>query len=338
MKRDDEAVAERAGKIARAALAMPLERAVSLLKVAGEPTRLRLLALLSAGDLNVSDLTEVLGQSQPRISRHLKLLVEARLIERYQEGSWAYYRLAGNDAVALVRPVLERLDPEEEDLARDAERLAALRARHADTAAAYFARNATDWDKIRVLHAPEETVERAMREMVGETPVHSMLDLGTGTGRLLELFADLYTEALGIDSSREMLAIARARLVREGLTRARVRRGDILGTEVPRGRFDLVTMHQVLHFLDRPREAVREAVRALAPGGRLLIVDFAPHGHEFLRESQAHRRLGFPPDTVADWITDAGAAVERVETVPSDGPDGLTVVLWAARDPRLQLA
>ena len=339
---------------------LSLGRAVSLLKVAGEPTRMRVLVLLAKGDLTVSDMTSVLGQSQPRISRHLRLLNEAGLIERYQEGSWAYFRLGGGEAGAALRSVLTRLDPADPDLSRDAERLEAVRAEHAALASDYFDANAADWDRIRALHAPDETVERAMLDMVGGDHVQSMLDLGTGTGRMLELFADRIAEGLGLDSSRQMLAIARAKLAGERFRHITVRRADILSSDAPRGRFDLVTMHQVLHFLDAPARAIDEAVRFLAPGGRLLIADFAPHDHEFLRDEQAHRRLGFEPEQVADWMGRAGLAVEEVCEVPAneaaangasasgagDGAqagraeprDGLTVVLWMGRDPRRLMA
>ena len=310
--------------------ALPLDRAVGLLKVAGEPTRLRLLALLADGDLTVSDLTRVVAQSQPRISRHLKLLAEADLVERTQDGSWVHYRLARNDAVETVRALTRRLDPSDPELARDAERLAVLRAEHGEAADAFFAGVAADWDRIRALHAPEATVERTMIDMVGDGRVESMLDLGTGTGRMLELFAPLYDRALGLDSSREMLAVARAKLIEAGLTHASVRRTDITAPDVARASWHLVTMHQVLHFLDRPELAVREATRAMASGGRLLIADFAPHGHEFLRK-QAHRRLGFAPDEVRQWVEAGGARIERIEEVHPATDDGLTVLLWLAR-------
>ena len=234
--------------------------------------------------------------------------------------------------------MLEQLDAQDDDLMRDAERLAELRAEHASAAGDYFAANAGEWDRIRALHAPDDTVERAMLELVGDAPVQSMLDLGTGTGRMMELFAPIVREGLGLDSSREMLAIARAKLADRSLGHLRVQRADILATELPRDRFDLIIMHQVLHFLDAPQGAIREAVRVLAPGGRLLLVDFAPHGHDFLREEQAHRRLGFAPDTVAEWLGEAGLAVERVEEVPGDDPGGLTALLWMARDPRRLMA
>ena len=317
---------------------LALYRMVNLLKVAGEPTRMRLLTLLGHGDLTVSDMTSVLGQSQPRVSRHLRLLVEARLIERHQEGAWAYFRLARSDAALAIKPVLDQLDPNDADLARDRKRLDTVRAEHAAAASDYFAANAADWDRIRALHAPDEAVERAMLELIGDTPIQSMLDLGTGTGRMLEVFASLVREGLGLDTSREMLAIARNKLRVEGLSHLRVQRANILAADVPGERFDLVTMHQVLHFLDAPQRAIREAKRVLAPGGRLLIADFAPHNHEFLREEQAHRRLGFAPETVVDWLQGIGLSIEAIRELPSDDGDGLTVVLWLARDPRRVMA
>lgn len=315
---------------AQSKTALPLERAVALMKVAGEPTRLRLLALLADGDLTVSDLTRVLGQSQPRISRHLKLLVEAGLVDRTADGSWAYYRLARNDAVATIRAVTNRLDRADLELARDAERLATLRSEYAERADGFFAEVAADWDRIRSLHAGDETVERKLLALVGDEPFDAMLDLGTGTGRMLELFAPLYDRGLGLDSSREMLAIARAKLAEIGLTKASVRRADITGPDVARGAWDLVTMHQVLHFLERPEAAVAEAVRALRLGGRVLVIDFAQHSHEFLRD-QAHRRLGFARAEVAAWMEAEGATVDRVEDVPPASRDGLTVRVWLGR-------
>ena len=309
---------------------LPLDRAVALMKTAGEPSRLRILTLLDGGELTVSDLTRVLGQSQPRISRHLRLLAEGGLVERTQDGSWAYYRLARNDAVATLRAVTRRLDPADGELERDAERLAALRAENAEMADAFFAANAADWDRVRALQAPDEAVERLMLEMVGPDPVGTMLDLGTGTGRMLELFAPIYDRGLGLDASREMLAVARAKLARLGLTKARVRRTDITAVDVASGKWDLVTMHQVLHFLDRPASAVAEAVRSVSRSGRLLIADFAPHGHEFLR-SQAHRRLGFSTDEVGEWVEMAGGHIVRTERIEPEATDGLTVQLWLAR-------
>ena len=302
---------------------------LAALKAAGEATRLRILALLHAGEMTVSDLQRVLEQSQPRISRHLRPLTEAGLVRRSREGAWSYYRLS---AAALRHlPALARLDPADPELRADRKRLEAVRAEHAEAAAAFFASNAADWDRIRALHAPDETVEAAMLDLVGREPVGSLLDIGTGTGRMLEVFAPLYREALGMDASSEMLGIARAKLRERGMGHARVVRGDLLDPAVAPGPFDLVTMHQVLHFLDRPGEAVREAVRRLAPGGRIVIADFAPHEHEFLDREQAHLRLGFSENAVERWLRAAGAEPLATQRIPAERAEGLTVLLWLAR-------
>lgn len=321
---------------------LDVETMAELLKAVGEPTRLRILALLAKGDLTVSDLTQVLGQSQPRVSRHLRLLAEAGLVSRYQEGSWAWFRLAeGGVARAVADLVVAKLDAGAGAMMRDAGRLNAVRSERQARAADYFARNAGDWDALRTLHVPEESVEAAMLAALGRRRIDTMLDLGTGTGRLLELFAPHYRSALGIDMSREMLAVARAKLEAAGITHAAVRQGDVTAPPVDAGRFDLVTVHQVLHYLDEPQAVIAEAARALRPGGTLLIVDFAPHGLEHLRDNHAHARLGFADEQIAQWCHDAGLrfdAVETFEAAPAAGAAGLTVKLWVARDPRIQIA
>jgi ArsR family transcriptional regulator len=316
-----------------------LDDTVNLLRAAGEHTRLRLLSLLSASDLTVTDLIDILGQSQPRISRHLRLLTEAGLLERYQEGAWAYFRAADEGTPSrLIGDILSAIDAADPQLARDRERLDAVRKRRADEALDYFSRNAAAWDEQRKLHVEEARVEAAMLDLVGKRPVQAMLDLGTGTGRLLELFAPVYVRATGVDASREMLAVARANLDRAGLSRVPVRQGDIYMLPTPAGHFDLVTLHQVLHFLDDPAAAVREAARALAPGGRLLVADFAPHELEFLREQHQHRRLGFSHEQIAGWLADCGLEVERIVDLSPQKGGKLTVTLWLAKDRRILMA
>lgn len=202
---------------------------VELLKAAGEPTRLRLLTLLASGDLTVTDLTEILGQSQPRISRHLKLLAEADLIDRYQEGAWAYFRLKQEGAGAeLVRVLLDAAEASDPVLQRDRDRLTAVKRARAERAQAYFSRNASEWDELRRLHVNDADVEAALLRVVGTEAVDSMLDLGTGTGRILQLLSPRYRRAIGIDASRDMLAVARSNLDKEGILSASVRHGDIL--------------------------------------------------------------------------------------------------------------
>jgi ArsR family transcriptional regulator len=314
---------------------------VALLRAAGEPTRFRILRLLAAGDLTVKDLTTILGQSQPRISRHLKLLVEAGLIDRFPEGAWAYYRPSETLAARELSAVLERLiDPTDRAIARDAERLALLRRDHAEEAAVFFARHAGEWDRIRSLHIDERLVDTAILDSVGPQPVEQYLDLGTGTGRLLELLDGRYARGLGVDLSHDMLAAARAELAARGIKAAQLRHGDLYALQVPEAAFDLVTLHQVLHYLDEPARAIREAARVMRPGGRLIVVDFAPHGLEFLREDQAHRRLGFAHSEIARAMEQAGLTIRTIRDLPPPEGEGnaqkkLTVTLWVGEASRL---
>ena len=309
------------------------------LKAAGEPTRLRILTLLAEAELTVSDLTEILRQSQPRLSRHLRLLTEAGLVDRFREGSWAFFRLGERGGTAdFARALIGRLKTDDVIVGRDRERLAAVRTSRAAAAQNYFRRHAAEWDRIRRLHVADAAVEAAIRAALADKPIRSLLDLGTGTGRMLELFGPDSERGLGLDLSLDMLALARARLDRAGLKHCSVRHGDIYDLALPRDSFDVVIIHQVLHFLDDSARAIAEAASVLRPGGRLLVVDFAPHDLEFLREEHAHRRLGFAAETVTQWLEAAGLDVLRQETLPP-GPQGkIAVSLWLARDPRIVLA
>jgi len=324
-----------AAEAAQAGELAGLDGLLAGLRAGGDPTRLRLLVLLARGDLNVKDLTQILGQSQPRISRHLKLLTEAGLIDRFREGSWVFFRLAetGPEA-ALARHIVVLLRPDEPVIARDLERLAAVKAERAQVAARYFRDQAADWDRLRALHVDEGEVESAMLAALGAGPFERMLDIGTGTGRVLELLAPRIARGVGVDSSHEMLSFARAKLERGGFDHCQVRHGDLFNLPFEAGSFDVVTIHQVLHYLDDPAAAIGEAARMLGPGGVLLIVDFAPHELEFLREEQAHRRLGFSSEQMAPWIGEAGLVLEaetRLSRPDSGGKPGLTVLLWLAR-------
>lgn len=314
---------------------------VDALKAVAEPTRLRLVLLLARSDLTVSELTTILGQSQPRISRHLKLLVESGVLARYQEGAWAYFRVSDDaSVVGLVRSLLSWADEADSTIARDGERLEAVRAERARRAADYFARNAGSWDRIRALHAADADVEQALLAALGSKRIGTLLDIGTGTGRILELLAPRCERAVGIDASREMLAIARAKLDAADIANAQVRQGDVYHLPVERQAFDLVTVHQVLHYLDDPQAAIAEAARAVAPGGRLAIVDFAPHELEFLRAEHAHLRLGFSDATLAGYLEEAGLELVGIDHLVSSGGETgeLTVTICIAKDPRLLVA
>lgn len=315
-----------------------LKPALAALNAAGEGTRLRLLALLSQSELTVSEVVTILGQSQPRVSRHLKLLVEAGLVERRREGAWAFFRLSpGAGAGALARDIAAWLDPRDPVLAEDQARLAEVRHSRAENAARYFAAHAAEWDDIRSLHAPEALVEQAMRETVGDKPARCVVDIGTGAGRMLELFAPLAERAIGVDLSTAMLAVARGRLEETGLRNVQLRQGDIYALPIERNSIDLAIMHQVLHYLDDPARALREAARVLAPGGRLLVVDFAPHQEEALRDKHAHRRLGFSENEIVSLLAQAGLETILHRELAPDSREGakLTVSLWLARDPRV---
>jgi ubiquinone/menaquinone biosynthesis C-methylase UbiE/DNA-binding transcriptional ArsR family regulator len=315
-------------------LVMEIEKTASLddlvaaLRAVAEPSRLRLLALCAHGELTVSELAQILGQSQPRVSRHLKLLCEAGLLDRFREGSWVFYRLrAGGAAAALSRHLVAACDESDETVALDLQRLAAIKRQRAETAAAYFRDNAARWHQIRSLYVDEREVEVALRDIVAAAAPHDLLDIGTGTGRMLEILAPYAGNALGIDQSREMLALARVNLERAGLANDMVRLGDMYQLALADASFDAIVIHQVLHYADRPAEAIAEAARVLRPNGALVVVDFAPHGLEFLRDEHAHRRLGFADADIARWCRAAGLQPNAPRHLPGNP---LTVVIWTA--------
>lgn len=306
---------------------------VGVLKAAGEGTRLRLLALLADGDHSVKDLTEILKQSQPRVSRHLKLLADAGLIERNAEGAWAYYGLAQQgDGAELAQWLIARVDQADAERRRDAERQQAVRAAQQAQATEYFAEVAGSWNLLKTLHVPESAVEAAVVEALDGRVVDLLIDLGTGTGRMLDVLAPSYKRGIGLDSSREMLAVARARLASAGITHAQARLGDIGDIDATVGPADVVVIHQVLHYFDDPGRMLMQARRLLKPGGQMIIVDFAPHELEFLRSEHAHRRLGLSQSQMSGWAAAAGLVVEAVREFPSDTENGLTVCLWRLSD------
>ena len=291
--------------------------ALDIFRALADGTRLRILALLRSMELSVGELAQVLGQSQPRVSRHVKILCDAGLAERRKEGSWVFVALG---AASRVDPVLASLDhwgklePDHWAVA-DAARLAAVRADRASSAAGWFEANAGQWDAIRSLHIAESEVEAAMSAVLGDTPIGQLIDIGTGTGRMLELFAGRAKQALGIDRSSEMLRLARAKLSERGLLNTELRQADLYALPLGDGEADAAILHHVLHFAQQPGAAIAEASRVLSPGGRLLIADFAPHDREELRTRDAHTRLGFSDDQVASWFDAAGLVPARTETL-----------------------
>jgi ubiquinone/menaquinone biosynthesis C-methylase UbiE len=311
-------------------MTMSSDQAVGVLRAAAEPTRLRILALLAREELAVLELCRILGQSQPRVSRHLKLLAEAGLVERFPDGAWVFYRLCrAGPARALADQALALIAPDDPTMVADASRLAGVAEARASQAQAYFAANAERWDEIRSLYTAEAAVEAAIVAMAGDGPFERLVDLGSGTGRMITLLGARARSAVGLDLSRQMLNIARSQVAAAGLP-AELRHGDILHTGLPPGEADLVVVHQVLHYLTDPAAAVAEAARLVTPGGRVLIVDFAPHDLEFLRAEHQHRRLGFSDAEMERWLAAAGLGEVDARTLPPQAPSGLTVKIWRA--------
>ena len=305
-----------------------LDELLGSLRATAESTRLRLLALFAEGELTVGDLSQILGQSQPRVSRHLKLLCEAGLLDRFPEGNAVFHRLADAGAgAALARQILRLLPRADETLRLDRARLAQIRAERAATAAAYFRKNAARWNELRSLYVDEQKVEAELLRLLPGGDAIDLLDIGTGSGRILELVAGRVRRAVGIDLSRDMLIVARANLHRAGAANCQVRHADMYRLPWSEPSFDAVTIHRVLHYAEEPARVIGEAARVLRPGGRLLIVDFAPHSIERLRSEHAHRRLGFADAEIQQWCRTAGLQPERARHLPGKQ---LTVGIWQA--------
>ncbi|MFW2831612.1 ArsR/SmtB family transcription factor [Sphingomonas sp. ID0503] len=302
---------------------------LDIFRTLADPTRLRILALLRQMELSVGELAQVLGQSQPRVSRHIKILADARLIDRRKEGSWVFLALGDP---ARLDPIFAAIDAWSVDQGdhwglADVARLAAVRADRAAAAERYFESQAANWDAVRSLHVPEAEVEAAMARALGQRPLGRLVDIGTGTGRMLELFGARAQSALGVDRSPEMLRLARAKLADRGVD---LRQGDMYALPLDSGSADTVILHQVLHYAQQPALAIAEAARLLAPSGVFCIVDFAAHDHEELRSRDAHARLGFDDDQIARWFAAAGLDGGAVDSLPGDV---LTVKLWLGRRP-----
>jgi len=309
-------------------MTLTADQTIEALRAAGEPTRLRVLSLLASEELSVMELSSVLDQSQPRVSRHLKLMTDAGLIERFPDGARVFYRLSSDPlARRLIDTVLDLLD--EAAGAEDDHRLEDVRREREIAANAYFERVAPQWDRIRSLYVCETAVEAAVLKAAGDGPFDRIVDLGTGSGRMLTLLGQKASVSIGLDLSHNMLNIARANVTKAGLDKVELRHGDIFATRLPSASADRVVVHQVLHYLADPAAAVAEAARLVAPGGRLLIVDFAPHQLEHLREEHQHRRLGFDDAEMRRWLSEAGLTPSTPIILPPD-TDGLTVSIWTA--------
>jgi len=291
-----------------------------------DPTRLRIVALLRRMELSVGELAQVLGQSQPRVSRHLKILADAGVLERRKEGSWVFLTLADPERVEPMFALIDAwADPATRVLfASDAARTETIRSERAEAANLYFAGHAEVWDQIRSLHVAESEVEQAIDDALGRRPLGRLVDVGTGTGRMIELFGPRSSQATGIDRSSDMLRVARVKLEAAGIASS-LRQGDMYALPLGDQSAETVVIHQVLHYAHSPATAIAEAARVLAPGGTLLVVDFAAHDREELRDRDAHIRLGFDDEMMTGWFGSAGLEVDQVRHL--EGGE-LTVTLW----------
>jgi ArsR family transcriptional regulator len=305
-----------------------MDHLLSCLRAVAEPTRLRLLSLCAEGEMTVSDLTQILGQSQPRVSRHLKLLCDAGVLDRFREGSWVYYRLADDNSPSggVARQLVALIPEDDTQRAIDLGVLTKIKTARAAAAEAYFTANAAHWDRIRSFHVDESDVERSLLDAF---PAHAedLIDIGTGTGRMLQLFADRVDRGVGIDLSRDMLAVARAKLAADGNRHCHVRHADMFRLPMADASYDVAVIHQVMHYAERPDALITETARVLRPDGVVLIVDFASHDLETLRIEHAHVRLGFSDSEIFDWCNRAGLEPGNVRNLPGDP---LTVKLWSA--------
>ena len=305
----------------------------ALFQALADPTRLRILSLLRAMELSVGELAQLLGQSQPRVSRHVRILSDSGLVGRRKEGSWVYLQLADPRRTEDLFDLSKGVDPEAEQLfAADAGRLETIRHDRAEAARRYFEAHAATWESVRALHVADAEIEKSIADLLADRPIGALLDIGTGTGRMLELFAPGAESAIGIDRSSEMLRLARVRLEEAGIGGASLRQGDMNALPLTDTSADSIILHQVLHYAQQPGSAIAEAARVLAPGGRLLVIDFAQHDRAELKEQDAHLRLGFADDAMRGWFTMAGLELDRIERL---GGGELTVILWRGAKPAI---
>jgi ubiquinone/menaquinone biosynthesis C-methylase UbiE/DNA-binding transcriptional ArsR family regulator len=297
-----------------------------LFQALADPSRVRILMLLRTMELSVGELAQVLGQSQPRVSRHVRILGDAGLLVRHKEGSWVFLALTEGEGAQAVFDLVDRwLDADSRAvLAADAVRLAAVRSDRAEAAQRYFAAQAEVWDSIRSLHVAESAVEQAIERALADRPLGRLLDVGTGTGRMIELLGPRAMQAIGVDKSSEMLRLARVKLESAGIPSS-LRQADMYALPLADGSADSIVIHQVLHYAHNPAAALAEAARVLRPGGRLLVVDFAAHDREELRTRDAHLRLGFSDEAMEGWFRAAGLEPDLTEHLAGGE---LTVTLW----------
>jgi ubiquinone/menaquinone biosynthesis C-methylase UbiE/DNA-binding transcriptional ArsR family regulator len=323
-----------------------MDELLNIMRALGDPTRLRIALLIRQLELSVGEVVQILGQSQPRVSRHIRILDEAGIAERRKEGSWVFLRPGEQLTSGRLDALFAMTDGSEARMVqRDLNKLAEVRTARANMAAAYFAQNAGEWDQLRSLHIAESEVEAAMRKILCTAPLGRVLDVGTGTGRMIELFAASADQLTAVDNNAEMLRVARAKLsalpndavpndTANSSSNVEIKMGDFNALPLPDGSYDTILFHQVLHYAQAPERVIAEAARVLAPSGRMMIVDFAAHDHEELRTVHAHARLGFRDEMITRAFAGCGIKMAHQDTL--DGGK-LTVKIWLGQKQGLKM-
>lgn len=278
---------------------------VSALRAAAESTRLRLLALLARAELTVGEICEILGQSQPRVSRHLKLLCDVGLLDRFREQLWVYYRApASGESRDIVWQLLALVDEQDDVLRRDRRRMEEVIAERGRRAANHLAAEEPEAPKS------SDVVDSAVLEELASEPIGALLDVGTGSGHMLQLLGAKATRAIGVDISGEALRLARTKVHGAGLGHCELQRGDMYDLPFAAPLFDTVVAERVLASAERPLVALVEISRTLKHGGRVVVIeDF----DSLIAASPAN-----PIATLRDWFTKAGLEVSRVRPVDTE--------------------
>jgi ubiquinone/menaquinone biosynthesis C-methylase UbiE len=284
--------------------ALDFPSAIDLLRALAEPTRCRLLALLGHGELTVGEIADTLGQSQPRISRHLKILSDVGALERFREEQRIYYRLTGGtQAAELVEQALRPVPKGDPVLRTDRERLSRVLEKRVRSAAAA-------WEDVRRSAEStysDERLVQAVRREVGEESLGDLLDVGTGSGSMLRVLGSLANHAVGLDASAQALRVARAKVHGAGLNHCVFKRGDMYALPFEAGTFDAVAFDHVLSAAERPGVALKEAARVLRRGGRVIVVE----DNERLGAASKDK----PQATLREWLERAGMECRKLKQV-----------------------
>lgn len=313
-----------------------MDKFLNIMRALADPTRLRIVLLIRQLELSVGEVVQILGQSQPRVSRHIRILDEAGIAERRKEGSWVFLRPGPVLTSGQLDLLFADTDSSETRVVqRDLAKLEQVRGSRADMAADYFAAHAGEWDSLRSLHVAESEVEDAISRILNTSPLGTVLDVGTGTGRMIELFAASSKRFVALDNNTEMLRLARAKLANmdaASAAKVEIMLGDFNALPLGDAAFDTILFHQVLHYAQHPERVISEAARVLAPAGRLMIVDFAAHDREELRIVHAHSRLGFSDEMIERAFAISGIHLAH-QAVMDNGP--LAVKIWMGQKQNL---